>query len=33
MSAAILISLPPIVLFLLLNRYLIAGLTAGAVKF
>jgi ABC-type glycerol-3-phosphate transport system permease component len=33
MSAAILISLPPIVLFLLMSRYLIAGLTAGAVKY
>ncbi len=32
MASAILIALPPVILFMLLQRYLIAGLTAGAVK-
>ncbi len=32
MASAILIALPPVILFMLLQRYLVAGLTAGAVK-
>ena len=32
MSAAILIALPPVLLFVFMQRYLVRGLTAGAVK-
>jgi ABC-type glycerol-3-phosphate transport system permease component len=32
MAAAVLVGLPPVVLFVLLQRFLIQGLTAGAVK-
>jgi hypothetical protein len=32
MAAAVMVALPPVVLFVLLQRHLIGGLTAGAVK-
>jgi multiple sugar transport system permease protein len=32
MAGAVLFTLPPLILFLFVQRYLIAGLTAGAVK-
>jgi len=32
MASALLVAAPPVLLFLLLQRYLISGLTAGAVK-
>ena len=32
MAAALMVALPPIVLFVLLQRFLIQGLTAGAVE-
>ncbi|MCC7205951.1 MAG: carbohydrate ABC transporter permease [Anaerolineae bacterium] len=32
MAMSVLISLPPVIIFLVLQRYLVAGLTAGAVK-
>ena len=32
MSAAVLIALPPVILFVLMQRHLVRGLTAGAVK-
>jgi ABC-type maltose transport system permease subunit len=32
MASALLVATPPVILFLILQRYLIRGLTAGAVK-
>jgi ABC-type maltose transport system permease subunit len=32
MASALLVAAPPVILFLILQRYLISGLTAGAVK-
>ena len=32
MASALLVAAPPVILFLILQRYLIRGLTAGAVK-